>query len=59
MVHSITSQHEIDRHINRILSPDQMQHHLERARYERSRAFSGFISGMGFEIKKFFVGTGK
>jgi hypothetical protein len=55
MVYNITAQNEIGRHVNRLLSPNEMRKIAAQARIERSIAFKGLWSNMGYGIRDFFV----
>jgi len=55
MVHYMMSQHEIARHLNRVLSHREMKVLIDRAHVERSEAFVELFSTMSSGVKKFFV----
>jgi len=55
MVHSIMSQREMARHLNRVLSHQEMKALIDRAHVERSETFVELFSTMSSGVKKFFV----
>lgn len=51
MAHNLFSNDEINRHVNRVFSREELRRAMVRARVERSKAFTGMLSAVGAGIR--------
>ncbi len=53
MVHSLMSDKNVQRHVERMLSPTELKIHLARARVERSKVFGSLLGSVHLGVRKF------